>query len=500
MARSNIHWATWAILSIGMALRVALAIVTPPELAYDDHFAPIKRIVEEGRLPRPDECWECYQPPFYYVVSAGVLGTTESLAKSGGATAAAAEATGRRAIQFLSVLAGCATLLVCRAIFRRVLQATPGVEALALAIIAVLPQHIYMSAMITNDAWTYLVASLAIWSAVRAHAADWHIGWCLVTGALGGAAVLSKAYGMVTAAIVVAATVFVGCQRLFATPANPELERKPSKRQLAQAARPAAEAVFWRAFRPAILVSVLALLIGVWPGVRNQALYQRFHVDNFDFFRTGMQSQPPGSVAGVEFFTFRLVSLIEYPWIHKTQLSSFWTELYARFWFDYEGFSLTLRRSPQWLARQTDIIREHGGWNRSAWTALLDWQTPDVPADFRRVAIGSYLAGLPLTALVVAGLPLALRRSQWKFGVLLLLAHLLSCLFVPLFQVLRLPYFAAMKAAFTLSALSSVPVLAGISLGALRGRLLQVVSVVGWLAVGGLVVANVGYIAAQAVR
>ncbi len=494
MTQLNLRWVPYTVLLVGMALRVGLAVVMSADFAYDDHLAPILKIAREGRLPRPDECWECYQPPLYYLVSAGVFRATESSMLASGASPDVAGWRGHKAIQFVSVVAGCATLLVCRAVLRRVSRPTPAVEGLALAIPAILPQHIYMSAMVTNDALTYCVASLAIWATLRAHAADWSTRWCSAAGALAGAAVLGKAYGLVTAAIVCALAVLVGLARVIqaAQVTGGARGRKASPAKVRH--RPTHLA--WRALRPAVLVPALALAVGVWPSVRNQALYQRLHVDNFQFFRTGMHAQPPGATAGVSFSSFRFFRLLEYPWVHAAHLDSFWTEMYARFWFDYEGLTLTLRSSPVWMERRARIQQQHGGWSPATWKAILNWRPADVPADFARVARASYVAGLPLTALVLAGGTLALRRPLGNFGLALLLLHFVGCLCVPLFQVLRLPFFAAMKAAFALSGLSSVPVFAAGAHAALRERWQSAVTIIAWLAVAAVTLANVGYIAA----
>jgi hypothetical protein len=485
MTRPGLRWVPHAVLLAGMALRVGLAVVMPADYAYDDHLAPILKIAHEGRLPRAEECWECYQPPAYYLVSAGVFRATEGAMLAAGASADVAGWRGHKAIQFVSVVAGCTTLLVCRAVLRRVYQLTPVAEGLALAIPALLPQHIYMSAMVTNDALTYCVASLAIWATLRAHAGDWSTRWCVAAGALAGATVLCKAYGLVTVAVVAALAVVMGMARVL-------WMAQTARGTRGRGAAPSA----WAALRPAVLVPALALTVGVWPSVRNQALYQRLHVDNFQFFRTGMHSQPPGTTAGVSFTSLRFLRLLEFPWIHVAHLDSFWTEMYARFWFDYEGMTLTLRSDRAWMERRARIQQQHGGWSLATWKAILNWVPDDVPTDFARVARIAYVGGLPLTLLVLAGVALALRRFLGNFALALLLLHLAGCLCVPLFQVLRLPYFAAMKAAFALSGLSSVPVLAAGAHAALRGRWQTAATLVAWLAVAAVALANVGYIAA----
>lgn len=157
------RWVTYSVLAAGVALRLGLAIVTPPERAYDNHYEPVQFILANGKIPSAADCWECYQPPLYYVVSAALCSVTQ---KAAATSADSGEHVGRRTLQFVSLVAGCVTLWVCVLIFRRFSELAAH-EALALSLVAFLPRHIYMSAMATNDALTYLLASLAVYTALR---------------------------------------------------------------------------------------------------------------------------------------------------------------------------------------------------------------------------------------------------------------------------------------------------------------------------------------------
>ena len=55
-----------------------------------------------------------------------------------------------------------------------------------------------------------------------------------------------------------------------------------------------------------------------------------------------MRYQPPGSLSKVSFTSLRYVELLRHPWLHMAHADSFWTELYGRMWFDYEGLKTTL--------------------------------------------------------------------------------------------------------------------------------------------------------------
>ncbi|HUU98489.1 MAG TPA: phospholipid carrier-dependent glycosyltransferase [Phycisphaerae bacterium] len=471
--QKRLRWMTYLVLGVGVAFRVGLALVTPPDRAYDDHYEPVEVILTKGRIPDAVDCWEGFQPPLYYLVSAGFCTVTQRFAPPGDDEAV--EYIGRRTLQFVSVAAGCATLWVCLLILRR-FDELAGHQALALSLVAFLPRHIYMSAMATNDAFTYLVASLAVYAALRAQAAGWRTRWCIVTGLLAGATVLSKGYGWVTVAVIVLVVWLFTRRR--AAPGEPRLRCELS--------------------RPLAFVLVSALALAVWPTARNLWVFGELHVDNYQFRDTPMYHQPPGSLADTSFRSFRLPALLQHPWLHVAHVDSVWTELYGRLWFDYEGFNTTLAPYPPWQRLWERCAQAYPEWNRARWLMLLDPAPDEVPPDFKRVAILSYFAGLPLTLAVLAGLLLAVRRARQSFGVALVSLHFVFAVLVPVFQTLRLPHFAAMKAAFALSGLAGAPVLLALVLNAIHSRAVRL-TVVGalWLLAAAVAFADAAFVLLQ---
>ena len=436
------YWATYVVIGAGVALRVAMFVAMPPRLAYDNHYRVIELMRAGHRLPRPDECWECYQPPLYYVVASGVYSAAGAMSSG---DSAAATASARKAVQGISLVAGCCTLFFCLAILRRVCPCDPFTEAVCLGAVAVLPQHLFMSAMATNDATCYLLATVAIWGTVRLLEA-WAWKWVIVSATFAGASVLCKGYGWVT----------VGAVGLVLA---------------VQAARGMSRGAKFAAW------GVVALLIAAGPSIRNLQIYGRVHVDNFDFITNPMANQPPGKIDRVEFATFRLLSLIEHPWLHVSQCASFWTNLYARHWFDFEGLSLTLAEAPEWRAYRKSLPPAARPPSLDDWNRLLDWPASAVPDELRKVAVTSYVAGLPISAAVCAGLLLVFVRGR-EAKLWLIVGHQIACLCVPVFQTIRLPVFSAMKAAFTLSAISSAAVLAAFCVQRLPGRWATIVRVI----------------------
>jgi hypothetical protein len=66
-----------AIFIILLGITVRLIVYTymgPMSSPYDvrEHLEYVQIVAEENRLPKNNECWECFQPPLYYIVSAGI--------------------------------------------------------------------------------------------------------------------------------------------------------------------------------------------------------------------------------------------------------------------------------------------------------------------------------------------------------------------------------------------------------------------------------------------
>ncbi len=476
------YWASYAVLAVGIGLRIALTIATPTRLAYDDHFPPIEIMVREHRQPLPEECWECYQPPLYYAVASLAYGTTESAAKFAGTTPTQAIATAKKVVQFTSTAAGSVTLLLCLLILRVPNRRTPGIEAMSLACVALLPQHIYMSAMVTNDALTYLVASLAVYALLRTSIRNWPLAGCMLVGGLAGLAILCKAYSMMTVGAILFTAML--CRRSESDASKPG--RKGERTKSKHKHRPL--------LVPVLAIAMPCLAVGIWPTVRNLAHYNKPHVDNFDFFQTAMQSQFPGSREQIDFTTFRIVSLLDRPWVHLSHVNSFWTELYARYWFDYEGLNISLAVSNEWRGFVRSLRLSGPQRTREDWQRVLAWNEKDVPRTLRIGAIASYCAGIPITAAIFVGLFYSFWRMRECSSSSLHTLHPLACLFVPIFQVLRLPFMSAMKAAFTLNAISSVPWLVATAVESSSARLRPVIVTLICLSLLTLLAANINFI------
>ncbi|MDR0516066.1 MAG: glycosyltransferase family 39 protein [Fibromonadaceae bacterium] len=71
-----------AILIILLGITIRLIVYTymsPLSSPYDvrEHLEYIQIVAEENRLPSRQECWECHQPPLYYIAFAGIKNVTD---------------------------------------------------------------------------------------------------------------------------------------------------------------------------------------------------------------------------------------------------------------------------------------------------------------------------------------------------------------------------------------------------------------------------------------
>ncbi|MGH0029571.1 MAG: hypothetical protein ACQGVC_07260 [Myxococcota bacterium] len=375
-------WAT-ALLAVAAALRLFLFAVSEPHNAYDDHLEAIAWYATHGSRPAADACWQCYQPPAYYALAAGVL--RAAAAASGDNVAA------WHGVQLLSVLFSVATLvLVWRVLTLAGVGGTlPRVCALAVA--AFLPREVYTSVFISNDGMLSFAVGLSTWIFLEIQTRKDPAGtpWLAALLASVVLAAWTKQHGLIAAVLPLAVVV-------------------------QERGRVGGGGV--------ALLGVAALLLVALP-LHSLATTGHLLVSNQHYF-DWPSVQRPGSLAAASFLDFRIVSLFREPTLHASTIDSFWTQLFAKLWFDYD---------PKFLV--------------------------DTAAT-RRLAAGWYAVGLLLGAVWALGFGVALRR--WARSPLLALLVLqVAFLGVPLLQSLRFPYYSSMKATFFLPALPVSAVLLG---------------------------------------
>ena len=88
--------------------------------------------------------------------------------------------------------------------------------------------------------------------------------------------------------------------------------------------------------RGAALASALARALGAGPYLRTWKLTGNPLASNYVLRPHTMGDQWPGELSRVSFFSLRLHKLLARPWQHLDVVDSFWTQLYAKLWFDHD--------------------------------------------------------------------------------------------------------------------------------------------------------------------
>lgn len=370
--------AALAVIVAGALIRGAVGWANPPNNAYDDHLEVIASYARTHERPAPSECWQCYQPPLYYAGAAAVL--TGAHALTGDSWAA------WRSVQLANVLLSVAHLGI---IWLALSLAGPGSSAArlwALAVVAFLPRDIFSAAMISNDVLlvTLTGAAIGVFLSIRTDE-DVSPAKLLALILLVVAASWTKQSGLITT-ILPAALV---------------------PRVLRDAPRARAGGL--------AMIMVGLALAGADEAARWRETGELL-VSNQHFFDHA-EGQAPGTLRAVDFADFRLAALVQVPQMSEGTLDSFWTELFARLWFDYEPKLIGLNR-----------VSRTGG-------------------------VTAFVAGISCCVVWTIGWAVCLRRRRLRRVLGPALALQVLFLAVPLVQTLRFPYFSSMKAVFVLPAL-----------------------------------------------
>jgi 4-amino-4-deoxy-L-arabinose transferase-like glycosyltransferase len=294
-----------ALIALGIIVRLVLYVANRPDNAYDDHWAPIETMLKQGRLPRVEDCWECGQPPLFYVLGVVVfkacrpfVDVPESLYSM----------QMLKAIQGISFVFGAATVVVAACIittlfgYRR--SALVGIGFMAL-----LPRHVYLSAMLANDILSAFFTTLALFLVVRPpNDVLPSFRRVALVGFVAGLAALSKGTGL---ALIPGVAFWVAWWSLRAHSLN-------------------------RFAKYAVVTLISFLVGGGWLYVWRTADYGNPFMKNMELEE--FQFEQTESYEGLTSFVPRPVGLMRVPLLDQTTVSSLPTQLYARLWFDYEPY------------------------------------------------------------------------------------------------------------------------------------------------------------------
>jgi len=390
MSKENLYkYLITAIICLGGILRLTVFWVSPVNNSYDDHLEVINIYSESLNRPAPFQCWECYQPPFYYYTAATVYNITESIG--------ADKLTCWKMVQFINPFLSIILLIIVYQIL--LLFKTPKLSILiTLSFVAILPRDVFTSAMIGND---YMLVFFAILSfylflktlfALRNGDKVWF--WfilLILTATLGS---ITKQHGLLIHLFPISIFLLL-CKSIY---------RKK---------------LLW-AIPFLFLGGLLSISDELWKfNQTGELLVSNQHY--FDYAK----NQFPGSLDKVEFFSFRIFELYQEPFISEKTSASFFTALFARTFYDYEWRFI----SPKipWANKLGFIGYSLG----------LIWLFFFIIIVF--VSIRNFKNSL--------------YNINWLTLVTKITPILLGFLFmlVPFIQTLRYPYFSSMKSMFMLS-------------------------------------------------
>lgn len=375
---------------LGSSLRLVVFWVSPPNNAYDNHLEVIDIYAQDYHRPSPFECWECYQPPLYYYIGAVVHNISKELGAS--------QKTCWKVVQGINPVLSILLLIVVYQILVLFNLRKRSISVI-ISFIIVLPRDIFTSAMIGND---YLLVFFSIISfylfivtlnALREEGRNFYLrlGLLVLITTLGS---LSKQHGMLL--------------HLFPIVIFLLLWRKGYRKML-----------FW-----VIPILLIGALFSISEEVWKYNETGEFLVSNQHYFDYA-KNQYPGSLEKVEFFTFRIVSLYQDPFISQKTSASFVTELFARTFYDYEWRFI----SPKipWATNLGYI----------GYSVGLVWIV------FFSIIVTSWLKRY-------RGRSLKMELYDIVSKVTPVIVALLFMM-VPFLQTLRYPYFSSMKSMFMLS-------------------------------------------------
>lgn len=201
------HQIITAIIFLGIALRAVYFFATPYHIRANDvdgHIEYAHFILDHGTLPGMRDTWESFQPPLYYLVSAGMMATGRQFYSFGFRDVSMMQAMS----PILSILG----FLLCIGMIRRCIDSKKySYEfGVAVLILSVLPGAIYNAGRVNNDVFVQFFIILGLYYLVRSfdRGADRFRFWMYAEIAL-ILGIASKTNALIFAPVLILATPFV---------------------------------------------------------------------------------------------------------------------------------------------------------------------------------------------------------------------------------------------------------------------------------------------------
>lgn len=362
-------------------------LINPSGNAYDNHIEPIFYYGENFERPETFECWQCYQPPVYYLLTSSLYVVAKFVFSD--------PISIWKVVQILNPLLSIG-ILIFFFLFLKRLKVNESYKILLLSFVAFLPRDLFTSSVVSNDYLLVFTSLFACYYFLKftdklmqsANAKKEFLLMCLFV-ILGS---LTKQHGMLLVGLPIYSLLHV--------------------------------IVFKKVhfLKFALPISILVIGLSLSEEANKYSKTGHFIVSNQHHYNYA-ENQFPGSLKDVEFHTFRITRLIKDPYLSERTAASFPTEIFARTFFDYEWRFLNPdRKWTHYLASVGYIIGVF-------WLVFF-----------------LYLLFLSIKKL--RSFKDSFTESRFRYLALTLLAF--CFMLVPVIQTIRYPYFSSMKSMFLL--------------------------------------------------
>jgi hypothetical protein len=200
--RDWLRWLRWGLLVLWIFFAINSYFKLPPTVGYDveGHVNYIHFILDHGRLPLPNEGWELFQAPFFYLVSALFYRVIQLI----GISTHVADGM----LRIVTLLCGIGIVEICYRSARLIFRDRRDLQAVAIIMGGLMPMNLYMAPSISNEPMAGLLGSLIAlcsFNLLLFPKKAITLRWQLIYGGLLGLALLTK----ITAILWIPAVLFV---------------------------------------------------------------------------------------------------------------------------------------------------------------------------------------------------------------------------------------------------------------------------------------------------
>ncbi len=295
-----------AALFAAVALRLHNAFHYPPDWGFDASFnwSYIARLGRDWSLPDPEEGWSTADPPLFYYAAAALLRLCRALGDPNAAL---------WLVPLAGTLAGLAIAWLAHRLVRVLHPEDRARARVAACLVLFLPAQIHVSAMVNEEIWTSLLASLALFGLATEAPARRRLSRALAVGAAAGLALLAKLTGALALAALLASYALEG------------LRQRALRRSL------------WLASAAALA----GLATGGWFFARN-ALRFGYLQPHALAVHSRMLGMPPGERGLLDYLYLPLSTFLDPQLLDPGLLRSVWGSTFATLWFDGHRYFLPL--------------------------------------------------------------------------------------------------------------------------------------------------------------